>query len=574
MDLKHLIPTVEKQNEEATEIALHMNIYNTYIKWLKDNGCQYPSLEFPVAFGPYGVIGARALINIPSTKVHPKQGFLFVPSKIIISPQKARNSEIGFIFDEHPRLFKTHSRAVDYILWFYITYEFIKEEKSFYYPYFMAVGESEMLMDWSEEELNELQDKFLIFESKKQEKMALYYYESLSRIFSQYTDFFPQCTLLGPFLWAYKLVTTRSFSHGEGLVIPLADNLNHEDVYVDYLTLSTGFLEKKAHDPLINNKDYKDFQGIPNESSAPMRSRSHMNRLEKCLKIQNYAEPQFLRNIWEIEEFLGDYESSSDEEELVEDNEEDEENDEENEDEEDDEDDEECDEIEIDMADKYFVMRTGNEGGFLKGQQVFNCYGRLNNTDLLGEYGFALLPNRYDSVYVRMVKMTGANYTGEMPKIDFSQYKRLKDIVKVFYLKYYKINEQFLEYFRKIILKSPKEGFTIMGELKVITQAEQVLLELMNCYKTTIEQDEIMLAEVPRIPIRKCFALRYRISQKRIILSHLSMIETLKEIFWKVIEGQTMEAAHWKQKTIANARVMYPLRKYLRDIRLNAFNNS
>lgn len=178
-----------------------------------------------------------------------------------------------------------------------------------------------------------------------------------------------------------------------------------------------------------------------------------------------------------------------------------------------------------------------------------------------------------------MVKMTGANYTGEIPKIDFSQYTRLKDIIQVFYLKYYKINDQFLEYFRKVVLKSPKERFTVMGELKVVTQAEQVLLELMNCYKTTVEQDEVMLAEVPRIPIRKYFALSniyigYRISQKRIILSHLNMIETLKGIFWKIIEGQTMEAAHWKQKTIANARAMYPLRNYLRDIRLNTFNNS
>lgn len=44
MDLKHLIPIVEKHNEEATEIALHMSIYDKYIKWLKDNGCQYPSV--------------------------------------------------------------------------------------------------------------------------------------------------------------------------------------------------------------------------------------------------------------------------------------------------------------------------------------------------------------------------------------------------------------------------------------------------------------------------------------------------------------------------------------------------
>ena len=130
-----------------------------------------------------------------------------------------------------------------------------------------------------------------------------------------------------------------------------------------------------------------------------MKARTHFNRLEKHLSGSNRENFNHLENIWDIDEEIQLLESSSDEEELV--NDLNEESDEEGSEEESDE--EEKLELQVSMKNKYFIMRTGSEGGFLQGNQVFNCYGRLNNTDMLMEYGFCLLPNRYDSIYVRVI---------------------------------------------------------------------------------------------------------------------------------------------------------------------------
>jgi hypothetical protein len=439
-------------------------------------------------------------------KVRDKKAFLFVPIEIIITPQRARDSEIGFLFTSYPKLFKTHSRAADYILWVYITYELCKGSLSFFSPYFQAIGTPEMLMDWTTSEKSELQDKFLVFECKKQEKAALYYFESLSEVFSN-GSFFPSEGLFDKFMWAFKMVTTRSFSHGEGMVIPFADNLNHDDVYVDYLTLSREFLLRKSEEDSLEDKDYKDYSGISHVSVAPMKFRSHLNRLEKYLKEKN-EEVDLIRNVWEIDDVLVEYQSSSDEEEFVNDFNENSEEEEEEEDE-----DESVEEEKTETFDgKFFVMRTGSEGGFFAGSQVFNCYGRLNNTDLLTEYGFSLLPNRYDSLYVRvfstqLVKLSKANNTVEIPKISINEMSRLKDFVKAYYLKYFKLNDKFFEYVRKVVLKNPRERFTVSGELTVITQAEQILLELKKCYPTSLQADEDLISLAPRIPIRTYFAL-------------------------------------------------------------------
>lgn len=434
---------------------------------------------------------------------------MFIPFEVIITPQRARDSEIREILEKYPKFFKSHERSADFILWVYLVFEKTKGPNSFFHPYFNAVGNPEMLMDWTMPEKVELQDRFLLFEAKKQEKIALMYFNSILHVFEENSQWFHSGNLFEDFLWAYRLVTTRAFSHGEGMVIPFADNLNHEDVYVDYLTLSTGFLEKKKKEPVLE-KDYKDYSGFSHESPAIMHGRTHFNRLEKRIR-EGLLELRHVNNVWDLEVQLKDYESSSDEEELITDLNEPSEEENENSEEESEEDEDEEEKVEETMENKYFIMRTGSEGGFLQGNQVFNCYGRLNNTDMLLEYGFCLLPNRYDSVYVRVIHnqmLKTVNNSGkiEIPKLDLQETTRLKDYLKVYYLKYFKINEKFLEYSRKVIL-TQHERFTPAGELKVLTQSKKIILELQNCFRTSLEQDEETLLTAPAIPIRLYFAL-------------------------------------------------------------------
>ena len=93
-----------------------------------------------------------------------------------------------------------------------------------------------------------------------------------------------------------------------------------------------------------------------------------------------------------------------------------------------------------------------------------------------------------------------------VPKYEVSDSIKIKDFLKVFYLKYYKINEDFFEYFREILL-GDQEKLTPAGEIKVINQADNILNEIVKNYQTSLEEDEEMIRLAPDLPIKKYFAL-------------------------------------------------------------------
>ena len=202
--------------------------------------------------------------------------------------------------------------------------------------------------------------------------------------------------------WAYKFVHTRAFNHCEGMLIPLIDNLNHQDVHLENKTFTNYFLSYKARPcEKVMITDYRDFSGEPHQSNGPIKGRTYLNRLEKYYRWYGDDDFQFQMGVWQIKNLASEFESSSDEEcPLHQDVASDESSLES-------ESSEESDNEDIDFKieigdDKVMVAMTNEHGGFRAGQQVSHCYGRLSNFDLLIVYGFALLPNRYDSVILRV----------------------------------------------------------------------------------------------------------------------------------------------------------------------------
>ena len=119
-------------NWEKTEQMQSSEKYRKFNEWLVANGVEHPAVDYPVAFGKHGqLIGMAAKKDIP-----PMKAFLFVPHRLIIQEQTARRSEISFIFDKHPELYKTHYDAEYLVLATYIFYEHLKGERSFWHPYF------------------------------------------------------------------------------------------------------------------------------------------------------------------------------------------------------------------------------------------------------------------------------------------------------------------------------------------------------------------------------------------------------------------------------------------------------
>jgi hypothetical protein len=75
---------------------------------------------------------------------------LYVNHKIIITSQKAKISDIGFLFKKFPKLFKRHEDADDHILYLFIMHERLKKERSFWCPYFDTVEGMDLVMFWSD----------------------------------------------------------------------------------------------------------------------------------------------------------------------------------------------------------------------------------------------------------------------------------------------------------------------------------------------------------------------------------------------------------------------------------------
>lgn len=75
---------------------------------------------FPAAYGPDNdtLVGTGALKEIKRG-----EAFVFVPGKILITVEKAKSSEIGYIFSSHDKIFKSTADREFLILLVYMIYE-------------------------------------------------------------------------------------------------------------------------------------------------------------------------------------------------------------------------------------------------------------------------------------------------------------------------------------------------------------------------------------------------------------------------------------------------------------------
>ena len=84
---------------------------------------------------------------------------LYVPSKVLITVEKALSSEIGFIYQKHDSIFNSTNDRDYLVLLLFLIFEHQKEEKSFWYPYFCAINPGELACYWPEQYKGWIDDK-------------------------------------------------------------------------------------------------------------------------------------------------------------------------------------------------------------------------------------------------------------------------------------------------------------------------------------------------------------------------------------------------------------------------------
>ena len=100
------------------------------------------------------------------------QAIICIPNRLIVSLDRVSEGELKYIIDQNPSLFdeeKTHDAEFN-ILSLFVVREKLKKEGSLFHPYFQAVGKTQTLLNWSEQDIREVEDQLLIEEFKQFKK--------------------------------------------------------------------------------------------------------------------------------------------------------------------------------------------------------------------------------------------------------------------------------------------------------------------------------------------------------------------------------------------------------------------
>jgi hypothetical protein len=163
--------------------------------------------------------------------IEPNEAYIYVPNKLLITVERARASEIGFIFDNHESIFKNNEDRDFLTILLFMIYEHQKGDQSFWYPYFDAIDPGTMTCFWPEHILKELDDSDLIEELKEYKvKVAEDWgvVNKLLKIYSPSPFNLEKCTY-ELYIRCTCFIATRCFGWGlpTTIVAPIADSFNH-----------------------------------------------------------------------------------------------------------------------------------------------------------------------------------------------------------------------------------------------------------------------------------------------------------------------------------------------------------
>jgi len=225
MELRH--EAVEHQDVEASADL------QALLSWAQAHGAVYPKLKYPVHFPP-GYPGALA-----TAPIGPQETIVQVPMSLLLNAEKGEASPIAPVYEEFPEVFQTHPSKDMFKLVAYIAYEIGKGEESFWAPFLKTFPKDvEVLSDWSEAELEELEDVFLSSEVAARKKLLHGEWDVLKPALDSHPDWFPPALVnYETYYWLWKISLTRAFGRFKPSpsLIPVAEYVNHEFSYTHYI---------------------------------------------------------------------------------------------------------------------------------------------------------------------------------------------------------------------------------------------------------------------------------------------------------------------------------------------------
>ena len=98
-------------------------------------------------------------------EIKPREAFIFVPFKTMMTLHKAQESPLSTLFDSHEELFTSHQDSEQLMLTVFLLYEFLKGEESYWANYISLLPDVQFYCHWPEEERNAIDCEALKKES-------------------------------------------------------------------------------------------------------------------------------------------------------------------------------------------------------------------------------------------------------------------------------------------------------------------------------------------------------------------------------------------------------------------------
>jgi hypothetical protein len=187
------------------------------------------------------------------------------------------------------------------------------------------------------------------------------------------------------------------------------------------------------------------------------------------------------------------------------------------------------------MPDKYnFVIRTYNDG-FPKGSQVYLCYGRMSNREMLKRYGFCFPYNKYNYLYIKLrlepndpefnyrKYVLKKFFSIEDPKASKSKSKAAEaaETMEIssrhFRVYFQKLNTKVLKFLKILTFNVHEDDISCIVETRSLSleflslqKLLKVYEEFLDTFPTTLKVDNRILKEdVHKLTGNKFFALIY-----------------------------------------------------------------
>ena len=468
--------------------------FKIFKNWLIKNGAIFTkNIDFPYSYGPFNLIGCKSISEIKEN-----ESILLIPKKLMII-SKELNYLDEFIDSIEEELFESHD-----IPTLYLTLNLYLENKnqnSFYRPYLdLIFSNHNFLNDFTEENLEYLDDENII-ESIND---LLYDINELYNIIKRNDNSYFKEMTKDEFIFCYSQVISRQFYIDEkcAALIPLADLLNHNNIFVHY----------EFYDSQNYIFKYSTHYSLDLDINIDIRPtflkeypKLNMKESNNNTKIQKIKFNQNRKNV-EIKE------------------------------------------------NDYFSISTSKGEKIKKGEQVFNNYFNGGNKYLLENYGFCLIDNKFDYTNIIIDIETGKDINlhkyleivfGKMYKIhsdSFQKYLKIQigfNEVCFYLIKYFRFN-----YFYKVkndLKQYLNYKLDIDLEISFISSALEIIklnLNLMS-KNNKIEnelyelENELFNNKEKEINSFKVNAFIYRITQKINMLNQIQLLECLLNIMKK-----------------------------------------